>query len=266
MICQAFTFSTVVEVAPDTVLYGRRRLHGGRAGRLRGPMLLQIELGLGLALLAIAVAMLAGLLNWFPAGGDAMSLTGWKLILASAVSFGLVIHTIGVGFYAPCMALLYAGHEPQGHLPHHGDLDGHAHLGRESAVHHGKGPRPQGVPGPGPLRRLGSAPGGLRRGLPALDRPQMGGAGGDPLHGCDHAAVGGSEIGQAGSVLTSRNWNAPVVRALRSCLITFLRVFRAVYSGVLDQRVYIADSLFASVGKTHWPRTVQLPLYQRKVR
>lgn len=59
--------------------------------------------------MAIALAMLAGLLNWFPRGGEAMGLGGWKLILATSVSFALgALHTIGVGFYAPCMALVYA--------------------------------------------------------------------------------------------------------------------------------------------------------------
>jgi uncharacterized membrane protein YfcA len=59
--------------------------------------------------MAIALAMLAGLLNWFPRGGEATGLGGWKLILATSVSFALgALHTIGVGFYAPCMALVYA--------------------------------------------------------------------------------------------------------------------------------------------------------------
>ena len=77
---EAFIFMTVVAVAPLT-----------------------------LACMAIALAMLAGLLNWFPSGGEAIGLTGWKLILATAVSFCLgALHTIGVGFFAPCMALVYA--------------------------------------------------------------------------------------------------------------------------------------------------------------
>jgi len=111
-ICQAFIFMTVVHVAPLTLACMAIAAPIGAAlgaGVVAKMPRRKIQLGLGLALLAIALAMLAGLLNWFPKGGDATGLTGWKLILASGVSFGLgAIHTIGVGFYAPCMALVYA--------------------------------------------------------------------------------------------------------------------------------------------------------------
>lgn len=111
-ICQAFIFMTVVHVAPLTLACMAIAAPIGAvlgAGVVAKMPRRKIQLGLGLALLAIALAMLAGLLNWFPKGGDATGLTGWKLILAGAVSFGLgAIHTIGVGFYAPCMALVYA--------------------------------------------------------------------------------------------------------------------------------------------------------------
>ncbi len=122
VICQAFIFMIAVEVAPLTLSCMAIAAFMGAAlgaGVVAKMPRRRIQLGLGLAMLAIAVAMLAGLLNWFPAGGDAMSLTGWKLILASAVSFGLgAIHTIGVGFYAPCMALLYAlGMSPKATFP-----------------------------------------------------------------------------------------------------------------------------------------------------
>jgi len=111
-ICQAFIFMTVVEVAPLTLACMAIAAPIGAvlgAGVVSQWPRRKVELGLGIALLVIAVAMLAGLLNWFPKGGEATGLTGWKLVLASAVSFGLgAVHTIGVGFYAPCMALVYA--------------------------------------------------------------------------------------------------------------------------------------------------------------
>jgi len=111
-VCQAFIFMTVVHVAPLTLACMAIAAPIGAvlgAGVVAKMPRRKIQLGLGLALLAIALAMLAGLLHWFPKGGDATGLTGWKLILAGAVSFGLgAIHTIGVGFYAPCMALVYA--------------------------------------------------------------------------------------------------------------------------------------------------------------
>jgi uncharacterized membrane protein YfcA len=53
--------------------------------------------------------MIAGYLNWMPAGGDAIGLTGWKLAVVVVMSFIFgALQTIGVGFYAPCMAMVYA--------------------------------------------------------------------------------------------------------------------------------------------------------------
>lgn len=111
-LAEAFIFMTVVKVAPLTLACMAIAAPIGAAlgaGVVAKWSRRKVELGLGLALLAIALAMLAGLLHWFPAGGEATGLTGWKLILASAVSFCLgALHTIGVGFFAPCMALVYA--------------------------------------------------------------------------------------------------------------------------------------------------------------
>ncbi len=109
---EAFIFMTVVAVAPLTLACMAIAAPIGAAlgaGVVAKWSRRGVQLGLGLALLAIALAMLAGLLNWFPSGGEAIGLTGWKLILATVVSFCLgALHTIGVGFFAPCMALVYA--------------------------------------------------------------------------------------------------------------------------------------------------------------
>ena len=44
-----------------------------------------------------------------PLGGVAIGLTGWKLVLAVVLSFIFgALQTIGIGFYAPCMAIIYA--------------------------------------------------------------------------------------------------------------------------------------------------------------
>jgi len=121
-VAQAFIFMTVVEVAPLTLAVMALAAPVGAAlgaGVVSRWSRRKVELGLGVALLAVALAMLAGLLNWFPKGGEATGLTGWKLILAGAVSFGLgAIHTLGVGFFAPCMALVYAlGMSPRVSFP-----------------------------------------------------------------------------------------------------------------------------------------------------
>ena len=66
-----------------------------------------IQIGMGLALLIAAMLMLASNLNWMPGGGDALGLTGGRLILAIAVNFLLgVLMMLGVGLYAPCLILV----------------------------------------------------------------------------------------------------------------------------------------------------------------
>jgi len=111
-VCQAFIFMTVIKVAPLTLACMAIAAPVGAAlgaGVVAKWPKKNVQFGLSFALMAIALAMLAGLLNWFPSGGEATGLGGWKLILASVVSFALgALHTIGVGFYAPCMALVYA--------------------------------------------------------------------------------------------------------------------------------------------------------------
>jgi uncharacterized membrane protein YfcA len=112
VVTQAIIFITVIEVEPVTLV---SLLVSSVAGAVLGAGIVsklperKIQLGMGLALLAVAVALLAGLLGLYPAGGDAVGLTGWKLLLAVVVSFILgALMTIGVGFYAPCMALVYS--------------------------------------------------------------------------------------------------------------------------------------------------------------
>jgi uncharacterized membrane protein YfcA len=79
----------------------------------------KVRLGMGAALLAVALSMLAGQLHVFPSGGTASGLAGWKLAVASAVVSLLgALSTIGVGFYAPTMALVYAlGMDPRLSFP-----------------------------------------------------------------------------------------------------------------------------------------------------
>jgi uncharacterized membrane protein YfcA len=76
-------------------------------------------LGMGIGLLAVALTILAGLLNWLPLGGEAIGLTGWKLAVVVVMSFVFgALQTIGVGFYAPCMAMVYAmGMHPKTAFP-----------------------------------------------------------------------------------------------------------------------------------------------------
>jgi uncharacterized membrane protein YfcA len=112
VVAQALIFISAVKVAPVTLV---SMMFAATLGAVFGAGVVsrmpvnKIRLGLGGALLLVALGILAGLLNLFPSGGDALGLTGWKLIVAIAVSFILgSLMTIGVGLYAPCMALVYA--------------------------------------------------------------------------------------------------------------------------------------------------------------
>ncbi|AJD30199.1 permease [Clostridium sporogenes] len=69
----------------------------------------KVQFGMGVALIIVALVMLAGQLKLMPAGGDAVGLHGVKLIVAIIGNFILgALMTLGIGLYAPCMALVYA--------------------------------------------------------------------------------------------------------------------------------------------------------------
>ena len=71
----------------------------------------QIRIALGVALLFLAVMMGCKLMEVGPFGaaGTATGLTGVKLVLGIVIKFFLgALMTIGVGLYAPCMAMIGA--------------------------------------------------------------------------------------------------------------------------------------------------------------
>jgi len=111
-VAQAFIFMTAVKVEPLTLVSLAVAapvgavLGAGVVARMPRP---RIQFGMGLGLAAVALIILAGLLQLLPLGGEAIGLTGGKLILAVSMSFVFgALQTIGVGFYAPCMAMVYA--------------------------------------------------------------------------------------------------------------------------------------------------------------
>jgi len=111
-VVQAFIFMTVVQVDPVTLVSMSTAAPLGAvlgAGIVAGMSRRRIQIGLGFGLLAVGLIMLAGFLNWMPSGGEAIGLTGWKLAVIVGMSFIFgALQTIGVGFYAPCMAMVYA--------------------------------------------------------------------------------------------------------------------------------------------------------------
>lgn len=111
-VLQAFIFMTVVKVDAVTLVAMSLAAPAGSvigAGVVAKMKRGKIQLGMGIGLLVIALIILAGQLNVMPVGGAAFGLTGWKLSLAVALSFVFgALQTIGIGFYAPCMAIVYA--------------------------------------------------------------------------------------------------------------------------------------------------------------
>jgi len=111
-VTQALIFMSVVDVSPVTLASMSAAAPAGAvlgAGVVSRMSRRRIQLGLGFGLLAVAFIMLADRLRWLPVGGEAIGLAGWKLAVAVAVSFVFgALQTIGVGFYAPCMATIFA--------------------------------------------------------------------------------------------------------------------------------------------------------------
>lgn len=111
-VAQALIFLTAVPVDLVTLggMIGAATL-GGIVGAYLVPVL-PIRLFkwfVGVALLITAGFMLAGKLQWLPAGGVATGLTGGKLLFAVSVNFLLgALMQLGIGLYAPCMALVYS--------------------------------------------------------------------------------------------------------------------------------------------------------------
>lgn len=107
---QALIFIAVVAVDPLTLV---SMLAAATCGAWLGAGVVArlprraIQMGMGLALLAAAVLFLLANLELFPAGGAAVGLGGWVLVLAVGVNFVLgALMTLGIGLYAPCLILV----------------------------------------------------------------------------------------------------------------------------------------------------------------
>ena len=112
VVIEALIFITVIEVEPITLV---AMLASATLGAFLGAGIVsklperKIQLGMGVALLAVVVMMLAGQLGIMPSGGEAIGLTGIKLVVAVVGNFILgALMTLGIGLYAPCMALVFA--------------------------------------------------------------------------------------------------------------------------------------------------------------
>jgi len=109
-IVQALVFIAAVSVDPLTlVLMIAAAVLGAWSGSgivARLPKR-AIQLGMGVALLCAAVLFVLGIVEWIPAGGDALQLRGALLWIAVGANFLLgAFMTLGVGLYAPCLILV----------------------------------------------------------------------------------------------------------------------------------------------------------------
>lgn len=111
MVLEAFIFMTAITVEPITLL---SMISASIIGAWVGAGVIsklpekKVQLTMGVALLITAILMLLGQLNMMPGGGDAVGLTGTKLIIGVAGNLVLgALMTAGIGLYAPCMALVY---------------------------------------------------------------------------------------------------------------------------------------------------------------
>lgn len=121
-VAEALIFMSAVPVEPLTLVSMSVAAPAGSvlgAGVVARMSRRRIQLGMGFGLAVVAITMLGGLLRWWPMGGSANGLGGGKLVLAAVLSFVFgALQTIGVGFYAPCMAIVYAlGMNPRTAFP-----------------------------------------------------------------------------------------------------------------------------------------------------
>jgi uncharacterized membrane protein YfcA len=109
-VAQALIYITIVQVDFTTLLWLIGAAVAGSwfgAGIVSGFSRQRIQLGMGLALFGAAVLFAMAALQLFPGGGDALALTGPKLVVGAAINFMLgALMTLGIGLYAPCMIMV----------------------------------------------------------------------------------------------------------------------------------------------------------------
>lgn len=119
---ETLVFITVIKVDPITLV---ALIAASTIGAIFGAGFVsklpeeKIEIGMGIALILVALTIIAGLMGLMPVGGEAIGLTGGKLLIGIVINFILgALMTIGVGCYAPMMAMVYAlGMSPRVSFP-----------------------------------------------------------------------------------------------------------------------------------------------------
>lgn len=122
MVAQAYLSLKVIQIDPTTLVL---MIISAVVGSWIGAGIIaklpekKVQLTMGLALIVVAGLITLGQLNLMPTGGDAMGLTGAKLMIGCAGNFILgALMTAGIGLYAPCMAMVaLLGMNPQASFP-----------------------------------------------------------------------------------------------------------------------------------------------------
>ncbi len=122
VITQALVFIALVEVEVTTLILMILASVLGAwlgAGIVAAWPRRKVQIGMGMALLVAAVLFVMTNLGLFPAGGDKLSLEGFRLVVGVAVNTVLgALMTLGVGMYAPCMILVsLLGMNPKAAFP-----------------------------------------------------------------------------------------------------------------------------------------------------
>lgn len=109
-VTQAFIYVKIVDVdAQKLILLIAASVAGAwlGAGVVAGWSKRKSQIGMGIALIIAASLMLMTQLKLFPAGGDALGLTGLPLWVGVVGNFILgALMTLGIGLYAPCMIMI----------------------------------------------------------------------------------------------------------------------------------------------------------------
>ena len=106
------TLLFVTTVSVDPVLLASMVLSAGAgawvgAGIVSGMQRRTIQLSMGIALLVAACFFTMTNVGVIPPTGTAMNLSGWRFVVAVGANFILgALMCVGIGNYAPCMALL----------------------------------------------------------------------------------------------------------------------------------------------------------------
>ncbi|HLH32567.1 MAG TPA: sulfite exporter TauE/SafE family protein [Terriglobia bacterium] len=121
-VVQTFIYTTIIPVDVPTLfsMIGASILGAwlGAGVVARWPKR-NVQIGMGVALLVAAGLMFMTQMKLFPGGGDALGVSGVKLMIAVGVNFVLgALMTLGIGLYAPCMILVsLLGMNPKAAFP-----------------------------------------------------------------------------------------------------------------------------------------------------